>query len=67
MNDHRDRRPGVTEDGFDRIGPLHPAFVWAAVVVVDIAILLFLMSALTVIGDRVEDLLWPGGTEWVTL
>ena len=23
----------VTRDGFDRIGPFHPAFVWGAVVV----------------------------------
>lgn len=56
----------VTKDGFDRIGPFHPAFVWGAVIVLDLIIVLALLLAVTKIGDKVEDLVFPGGTEWVT-
>lgn len=56
----------VTKDGFDRIGPFHPAFVWGAVIVLDLIIVLALLLAVTKIGDKVEDVVFPGGTEWVT-
>ena len=56
----------VTKDGFDRIGPFHPAFVWGAVIVLDLMIVLAVLLAVTKIGDKVEDVVFPGGTEWVT-
>jgi hypothetical protein len=56
----------VTKDGFDRIGPFHPAFVWGAVIVLDLIIVLALLLAVTKIGDKVEDVVFPGGPEWVT-
>ncbi|MFV0623721.1 hypothetical protein ACBY01_06895 [Sphingomonas sp. ac-8] len=63
-------RPGegqkLTRDGFDRIGPFHPYVVWAAVLLVDLIAILAVLAVLTMAGDRIEDRLWPGGTEWVT-
>lgn len=56
----------VTKDGFDRIGPFHPAFVWGAVIAFDMLVLLAVLLAVTKIGDKVEDVVFPGGTEWVT-
>ncbi|MFD1035541.1 hypothetical protein ACFQ15_12825 [Sphingomonas hankookensis] len=56
----------VTKDGFDRIGPFHPAFVWGAVIVLDLIIVLAVLLAVTKIGDKVEDVVFPGGPEWVT-
>jgi len=56
----------VTKDGFDRIGPFHPAFVWGAVIVFDLMIVLAVLLAVTKIGDKVEDVVFPGGPEWVT-
>jgi hypothetical protein len=56
----------VTRDGLDRIGPFHPSFVWAAVVVFDLLVVIALLLSVTKIGDKVEDVLFPGGTEWVT-
>ncbi|WP_156349197.1 MULTISPECIES: hypothetical protein [unclassified Sphingomonas] len=57
---------GVTRDGFDRIGPFHPAFVWGAVIVIDLIVVIALLLAVTKIGDKVEDVVSPGGPEWVT-
>ncbi len=56
----------VTKDGFDRIGPFHPAFVWGAVIVLDLIVVLAILLAVTKIGDKVEDVVFPGGPEWVT-
>ncbi|KQN76128.1 hypothetical protein ASE90_11470 [Sphingomonas sp. Leaf67] len=56
----------VTKDGFDRIGPFHPAFVWGAVIVLDLIVVLAILLAVTKIGDKVEDMVFPGGPEWVT-
>jgi hypothetical protein len=56
----------VTKDGFDRVGPFHPAFVWGAVIVLDLLIVLAVLLAVTKIGDKVEDVVFPGGPEWVT-
>lgn len=56
----------VTKDGFDRIGPFHPAFVWGAVIAFDLIVVLAILLAVTKIGDKVEDVVFPGGPEWVT-
>ena len=54
-------------DGFDRIGPFHPYLVMASVLVLDLLLILLVLSALTYAGDRIEDVIWPGGREWVDL
>ncbi|MBL0925525.1 MAG: hypothetical protein IBJ12_13815 [Sphingomonadaceae bacterium] len=54
-------------DGFDRIGPFHPYVVVGAVILLDVVALLLLLAALTFVGDKVEDIIWPGGSEWVDL
>lgn len=54
-------------DGLDAIGPFHPYVVYAGVLLLDLAILLFVLAAFTFVGDTVEDLIWPGGPEWVDL
>lgn len=59
-------RPRITRDGYDRIGPFHPAFVWGAVIAFDLILIVALLLAVTKIGDKVEDVVFPGGTEWVT-
>ncbi len=56
----------VTRDGFDRIGPFHPAFLWGAVVVFDLLVVVAILLAVTKLGDKVEDVVAPGGEEWVT-
>lgn len=33
----------------------------------DLLIILLFIAALTFVGDKVEDLIWPGGREWVDL
>ena len=48
-----------------RVGPLPVELVWALILLLDVAIILGALTALTWIGDHVEDVLWPGGTEWV--
>lgn len=60
------KRSRVTRDGFDRIGPFHPALIWAAVIVFDVAVILLILAAVTKVGDEVEDVVAPGGPEWVT-
>ena len=57
--------PGVTRDGFDRIGPFHPALVWVAVLLLDLLVVLAALSLLTVTIDGIEDILFPGGPEWI--
>ena len=59
-------RPSLS-DGFDRIGPFHPYVVMAAVALLDILAILLVLTALTVVGDKIEDVIWPGGREWVDL
>ncbi|MFN0045352.1 MAG: hypothetical protein ACKVOS_02665 [Sphingorhabdus sp.] len=54
-------------DGFDRIGPFHPYVVMASVLVLDLLLILLVLSALTFAGDKIEDIIWPGGREWVDL
>ena len=57
----------VTSDGFDRIGPFHPAIAWAGVLLLDLLAVLLVLAAVTVAADRIEDLVAPGGVEWVQL
>lgn len=59
----RRRRP--LRDGFDPIGPFHPYVVYAGIILVDLIGLLLLVTALVWVSDQVEDLIWPGGEEWV--
>ena len=61
-----DDRPPLA-DGFDRIGPFHPYVVIVAVALLDILAILLVLAALTVVGDKIEDVIWPGGREWVDL
>jgi hypothetical protein len=50
----------------DRIGPFHPYLVYAAILAIDLIGLLLVLAALVWAGDRIEDMIWPGGREWVT-
>jgi hypothetical protein len=53
------------DGGFDPVGPFHPYLVYAAILLLDFAALLLILAALVWIGDTAEDMIWPGGTEWV--
>jgi hypothetical protein len=53
------------KSGLDRVGPFHPYLVYAAVLALDAIGLILILAALLWIGDRAEDLFWPGGAEWV--
>lgn len=57
----------ILPDGLDRIGPFHPYIVVGGILLVDLFIILLVFSALMLIGDKVEDVIWPGGKEWVDL
>ena len=63
MKPFKYRRP--PKSGLDTVGPFHPYLAYAAVILLDLIGLLIVLAALTWIGDRLEDLIWPGGTEWV--
>ena len=63
MRRRRAREP--LKGGLDRVGPFHPYLVYAAVVIVDLIGLALIILALVWVSDEVEDLLWPGGSEWV--
>ena len=52
-------------DGFDPIGPFHPYVVFAGIVLLDLIGVVLLLAALIWTSDRAEDLIWPGGEEWV--
>ena len=54
-------------DGFDRIGPFHPYIVASVVVLLDLLLILLVLTAFTFVGDKIEDVIWPGGREWVDL
>lgn len=61
------RRPlrAPLRGGLDKVGPFHPYVAFAAILLLDLVALVLILLALTWIGDRAEDWLWPGGTEWV--
>lgn len=60
----RKPRPPLKGD-LDPIGPFHPYVVYAGIILLNLAGALLLLTALVWISDRVEDLIWPGGREWV--
>jgi hypothetical protein len=51
--------------GLDPVGPFHPYLVYAAVLLLNLAVLLLGILILLWIGDVIEDLIWPGGREWI--
>jgi hypothetical protein len=57
--------PASPRGGLDRIGPFHPYLVYAAILLLDLALAALILLALTWIGDTAEDRLFPGGPEWV--
>lgn len=63
MRSFKSRPP--LKSGLDTVGPFHPYLAFAAVILIDLIGLLIIIAALTWIGDRIEDLIWPGGAEWV--
>lgn len=63
MKPFRSRRP--LRSGLDTVGPFHPYLAYAGVILIDLIGLFIILAALTWVGDRLEDLLWPGGHEWV--
>jgi len=62
----RKPRPPL-RSGLDTVGPFHPYLVYAAVLLLDLVGLLVILAILVWIGDTAEDLIWPGGQEWVDL
>jgi len=52
-------------DGYDRVGPFHPYLAWAGVGLVDIALLMLILAVLAMIGDSIEDALFPGGIDLI--
>jgi hypothetical protein len=61
-----DERPPLS-DGFDTVGRFHPYVVAGAVLLLDILLILLVLATLTFVGDKIEDVIWPGGKEWVEL
>lgn len=61
-----DDRPPFS-DGFDSIGPFHPFLVASAILLLDVLAILLVLAAMTFVGDKIEDVIWPGGREWVDL
>ncbi len=61
-----DDRPPLS-DGYDPVGPFHPYVVAGAVLLLDILAILLVLAAFTFVGDKIEDVIWPGGREWVDL
>ena len=59
------RRRAPFRDGMDPVGPFHPYLAFAAILLVDLIGLVLLVTVLVWASDRVEDLFWPGGSEWV--
>jgi hypothetical protein len=50
-----------------RVGPVPAWIAWGGVLLLDLTMILGVLAALTWAGDRLEDVLWPGGIEWVDL
>ncbi|WP_448502653.1 hypothetical protein [Sphingomonas sp.] len=57
--------PSLTPDGYDRIGPLHPYVAWGGVLLFDLLLVAAIVTVLLVAADWTEDLIWPGGPEWL--
>jgi hypothetical protein len=52
-------------DGLDPVGPFHPYLVFGAVLLLDLALAGTIITFLLWACDRLEDILFPGGTEWL--
>lgn len=61
-----EERPPLS-DGFDTVGRFHPYVVAGAVLLLDILLIMLVLATLTFVGDKIEDVIWPGGKEWVDL
>ncbi|UZK70896.1 hypothetical protein OKW76_07710 [Sphingomonas sp. S1-29] len=57
----------LTRQRMDMVGPFHPYVAFAAVIVFDLLLIAAILLAVVVTGDKVEDVVAPGGPEWVTL
>ena len=58
-------RRGPLNDGLDPVGPFPLYVAIAAVLLLDLLAVLLILLALTWVGDKIEDVLFPGGREWV--
>lgn len=57
------RRP--LRGGLDRIGPFHPYLAFAAVILLDLVAALAILTAIAWACDKTEDVISPGGTDWL--
>lgn len=55
----------LTPDGYDRIGPFHPYLVWAAVMLVNLAGVVLILTMVLASADWIEDLFWPRDEEFL--
>lgn len=39
--------------------------LYALILLLDIAVAVLVLGALVQLGDWIEDLIWPGGVEWI--
>lgn len=53
------------KNGFDRIGPFHPYVAFGAVILLDLIAAVLILLAIAWVADRIEEAIWPGGTDWV--
>ncbi|HET9429132.1 MAG TPA: hypothetical protein VFO69_12310 [Allosphingosinicella sp.] len=60
-----DREPREPRDGLDPVGPFHPYLVYAFILLLDLIGAALIVMAVVWASDQAEDLLWPGGEEWV--
>lgn len=58
-------RKSAGSRSIDRIGPFPLWIVYAAILILDLLLVLALVTAVTWARDRIEDAIWPGGSEWV--
>lgn len=55
----------LTPDGYDRIGPFHPYLVWAAVMLLNLAGVVLILTMVLASADWIEDLFWPRDEEFL--
>jgi len=48
----------------DRAGS-PPWALYALILLIDLAAIAFILGAFVELGDWIEDLIWPGGVEWI--
>jgi len=49
----------------DPIAGLPPRLVYAAILILDLLLLALMLAGVLWVIDRVEDRIFPGGTEWI--